>query len=67
MMRKYYRNRHHTFLAALVEQKKKTEEDQKIVLEIEAKKKAKTREKILGDPNKIKSKLFETKQEPVYE
>ena len=67
MMRKYYRNRHHTFLAALVEQKKKAEEDQKIVQEIEAKKKAKAREKILGDPNKIKSKLFETKQEQAQE
>jgi hypothetical protein len=31
MMRKYYRNRHHTFLAALAEQKKKAEEDLKAI------------------------------------
>ena len=55
MMRKYYRNRHHTFLAALAEQKKKEEEDQKAIQEAEAKKKAKTREKILGDPTDRKS------------
>ncbi len=59
MMRKFYRNRHTSFLQALVEQKTKKEQEDKAVKEAAEKKKQKITQKVLGDGSRIRSKLFE--------
>ena len=48
-MKKYYRNRHSTFLKAIAEQKKKKEEENEAIKEKEERRKAKVREKALGN------------------
>lgn len=62
-MRKIYRNRYHTFLKQLQEQKAKKEEEERAVLDKEAAKKQKIKNKVLGDPDKIKARVFEEKKE----
>lgn len=47
-MRKYYRNRHSTFMKALIEKKKNAEELEKEKQEKELLKKKKVREKVLA-------------------
>ena len=49
MMRKYYRNRHSTFMKALNEKKKNAEEIEKEKLEKEKQKMKKIREKALAN------------------
>lgn len=46
MMKKYYRNRYHSFLKALIEQNKKKDQDLEEVKAKEEKRKAKLQEKI---------------------
>ena len=61
MMRKFYRNRHSSFLQALVKQKAKKEEDEKMLKEKQEKKKQKIKQKVVGDGSQIRSKLYEPK------
>lgn len=63
MMRKFYRNRHSSFLQALVEQKAKKEQEEKAVKEAEDKKKQAIKKKVLGDQSRIKAKVFELKND----
>jgi len=60
MMRKFYRNRHSSFLQALAEQKAKKELEEKAVKDKAEKKKLKATQKVLGDGSRIKSKLFDS-------
>ena len=57
-MKKYYRNRHSTFLKALVEQKKKKEDEKEYSKKEEEKRRAKLKEKVLGN-TQIVSKFKE--------
>ena len=59
MMRKFYRNRHSSFLQALAEQKAKKEQEEKAVREKEEKRKKQVTQKVLGDISQVRSKLFE--------
>lgn len=59
MMRKFYRNRYNSFLQALAEQKAKKEQEEKAIKEAAEKKKQKVTQKVLGDVNRVKSKLFD--------
>lgn len=59
VMRKFYRNRHSSFLQALVAQKAKKEQDEQAVREAAEKKKQKITQKVLGDGSRIRSKVFE--------
>ena len=49
MMRKFYRNRHSSFLQALVEQKAKKEQEEKELRDKQEKKKQKIKQKVVGD------------------
>ena len=53
LMRKYYRNRHSTFIKAMLEQKKKKQEDQETVIANEKKKKEKIKQKALAAMNEV--------------
>ena len=61
-MRKFYRNRYSSFMAALTEKKKLEQEEHKQVKEHEEKRKRKIKEKVIGDAAAIKSKFMEEKQ-----
>ena len=59
MMRKFYRNRHASFLQALVAQKAKKEQDEKAIKDKEDKRKQKVTQKVIGDGSRIKPKLYD--------
>ena len=59
MMRKFYRNRHTSFLQALVAQKAKKEQDEKAIKDKEEKRKQKVTQKVIGDGSRIKPKLYD--------
>lgn len=63
MMRKFYRNRYHTFLKQLQEEKAKKEEEEKAVQDKALRKKQKVKNLVLGDADKIKARVFEEKKE----
>ena len=67
IMKKYYRNRYHSFLKAIMEQNKKREEEMEAVRLKEEKRKAKLKEN-LGIVN-VQSRFMEdpSKKEPVEE
>ena len=52
-MRKYYRNRHATFMKALLDKKKSEQEQQEEVKAKEERKKKKIRDKVLGSLNEV--------------
>ena len=64
MMRKFYRNRYSSFLQGLKEQKLKKEDAERAIKEAAEKKKQKVTQKVLGDPSRVRSKLFESNTQP---
>ena len=64
MMRKYYRNRHSTFIKTLLEQKKKKDEDREAQKQREEQKKQKVKDKVLAQMNVRQEVEPEAKQQP---
>ena len=53
LMRKYYRNRHSTFIKAMLEQKKKKQEEHDEAIAKEQRKKEKIKQKALASMNEV--------------
>ena len=59
MLKKFFRNRHQSFLQALSQNKQKKEADEKAALEAKQKQKDKIKQMVIGDGSHIKAKVFE--------
>ena len=59
VMRKFYRNRHTSFLQALSENKKKKEKEEKALREAEERLRLQVKQAVLGDGSRIRSKVFD--------
>ena len=59
VMRKFYRNRHTSFLQALSENKNKKEKEEKALREAEERLRLKVKQAVLGDGSRIRSKVFD--------
>ena len=58
-MRKFYRNRHTSFLQALSENKNKKEKEEKALREAEERLRLQVKQAVLGDGSRIRSKVFD--------
>jgi hypothetical protein len=62
MLKKYYRNRYHSFLQTIIEQNKKREQELELIKQKEEKRKAKLKENLGVD--KVQSKFMEELAKP---
>ena len=60
MLKKFFRNRHQSFLQALSQNKAKKEAEEKAEQEAKQKKKDKIKQKVIGDGSHIKAKVFDS-------
>lgn len=59
VMRKFYRNRHSSFLQALSENKNKKEKEERALREAEERLRLQVKQAVLGDGSRIRSKVFD--------